>query len=185
MSCDQGIGDSEGKIHDFAGPYFVGYDDMAFGRPTRYLQLNPKRLIDAEAWDASLKHADAVYCKRMHNLWCVPAFAAAMSICITLSVAKSGASCSAVASVRYSVSRVRRPSPSLPLSSSPSCDNCHSHVACALNHLRYNSSEGWNMVKLAAWVFFAGTHVSFGRAVSTWLPFLIICAVILGLALGL
>jgi hypothetical protein len=38
-----GIADSEGKIHDFQGPYTVIVDDFAFGRPTRYLGLN--RLI--------------------------------------------------------------------------------------------------------------------------------------------
>jgi hypothetical protein len=34
-----GICDSRGVIHDFAGPYFIGVDDMAFGEPTRYLPL--------------------------------------------------------------------------------------------------------------------------------------------------
>ena len=73
----QGVGDSQGRIHDFAGPYFVGVDNMAFGRPTRYLVLDTKRIADtrsstgAEAWDDSVDVADAVYGKRMHNLWCV------------------------------------------------------------------------------------------------------------------
>ena len=48
---------------------------MAFGRPTRYLVLDPKRIADqsagsaSDAWDAGITHANAVYCKRMHNLW--------------------------------------------------------------------------------------------------------------------
>ncbi|KAK9719827.1 Protein of unknown function (DUF778) [Popillia japonica] len=29
------------------------------------------------------------------------------------------------------------------------CDNCHSHVATALNIMNYNNSTSWNMVKLA------------------------------------
>jgi hypothetical protein len=32
------------------------------------------------------------------------------------------------------------------------------------------------MIKLAAWLFFAGRYVSVGRAVQTWLPFVLIVA---------
>lgn len=65
----QGIADSEGAIHDFAGPYYIGYDDMAFGRPTRYLILDPKRIgTPSRSWDAGITTGDKVYEKRMHNL---------------------------------------------------------------------------------------------------------------------
>ncbi len=36
-----GICTSEGVIRDFAGPYFVSEDDMAFGWPTRYMIMDP------------------------------------------------------------------------------------------------------------------------------------------------
>lgn len=36
-----GIALSSGVIRDFAGPYFVSEDNMAFGRPTKYWQLSP------------------------------------------------------------------------------------------------------------------------------------------------
>lgn len=36
-----GIAMSSGVIRDFAGPYYVSEGDMAFGRPTKYWQLNP------------------------------------------------------------------------------------------------------------------------------------------------
>ena len=36
-----GIADSDGVIHDFAGPYTINRGQMAFGSPTRYLQINP------------------------------------------------------------------------------------------------------------------------------------------------
>jgi hypothetical protein len=65
-----------------------------------------------------------------------------------------------------------------------SCDNCHSHVAMCLSNMRYSGSTSWNMVKLAAWVFVAGKHVTFGRALATWLPFLLLLALIFGLAYG-
>lgn len=38
-------------MHDFAAPYFVGVDQMAFGSPARYLSIEP---WDADAWDAAL-----------------------------------------------------------------------------------------------------------------------------------
>lgn len=80
----QGIADSNGAIHDFAGPYYIGYDDMAFGRPSRYLVLDPK-LIQAptspsipQSWDASIAVGDSVYKKRMHNLMYAPLFACSL-----------------------------------------------------------------------------------------------------------
>ena len=35
-----GIGDSDGVIHDFAGPYFISYDDFAFGETMKYVTLD-------------------------------------------------------------------------------------------------------------------------------------------------
>lgn len=73
MCVHQGIADSSGAIHDFAGPYYIGVDDMAFGRPTRYLLLDPKKMAgpskSSQGWDGSVEVGDAVYRKRMHNLW--------------------------------------------------------------------------------------------------------------------
>lgn len=62
-----GICDSEGVIWDFAGPYTIGTDDMAFGAPTRYLQLDPDqcKLID---WDKGVAEGNGVYRHRMHNI---------------------------------------------------------------------------------------------------------------------
>eukprot|EP00232_Nephroselmis_pyriformis_P024679 CAMPEP_0182865510 /NCGR_PEP_ID=MMETSP0034_2-20130328/7727_1 /TAXON_ID=156128 /ORGANISM="Nephroselmis pyriformis, Strain CCMP717" /LENGTH=72 /DNA_ID=CAMNT_0024997807 /DNA_START=112 /DNA_END=327 /DNA_ORIENTATION=+ len=37
-----GICRSDGVILDFAGPYYVSVDQMAFGRPTRYVPLDPQ-----------------------------------------------------------------------------------------------------------------------------------------------
>jgi len=63
-----GICNSEGKVFDFAGPYFIGEDDMAFGSPTRYLPLTPPG--DAQEWDQAVAIGCKVYSKRMHNLCC-------------------------------------------------------------------------------------------------------------------
>ena len=43
---------SSGVIRDFAGPYYVGEGEMAFGKPTRYLQLTPTKAMGGErGWD--------------------------------------------------------------------------------------------------------------------------------------
>ena len=36
------------------------------------------------------------------------------------------------------------------------CDNCHSHVAVALEKMQYAGLSHWNMIMLGAWVFFCG-----------------------------
>ncbi|XP_075165895.1 transmembrane protein 222 [Haematobia irritans] len=119
-----GIAMSNGVIRDFAGPYFVSEDNMGFGRPTRYLRLNPK-YVDGGSfmWDEAVSKASVLYGTRMHNLF---------------------------------------------------CDNCHSHVATALNCMRYKDTINWNMVKLAIWLFVCGRYVSIGGFIKTWLPFLLV-----------
>ncbi|GAB6031306.1 hypothetical protein CHUAL_009102 [Chamberlinius hualienensis] len=125
-----GICTSEGVITDFAGPYFVSEDNMAFGNPTRYLVLDVNKVPNGEdGWDKGVAAAANVYRGRMHNLF---------------------------------------------------CDNCHSHVSCALNSMGYGSS--WNMVKLAAVFFFKGKYVSFWGFLKTWLPFLLLSATIVTLS---
>eukprot|EP00301_Raphidiophrys_heterophryoidea_P012563 c1916_g1_i1.p1 GENE.c1916_g1_i1~~c1916_g1_i1.p1 ORF type:complete len:192 (-),score=19.26 c1916_g1_i1:61-636(-) len=84
-----GICDSRGVIYDFAGPYTIGEDDFAFGKTTRFLQLNPKLVRETvpstesnhlsledtpqnyvEIWDNCVKQACSIYSGRVHNLCC-------------------------------------------------------------------------------------------------------------------
>merc|ERR1712146_731715 len=66
-----GIATSDGITHDFAGPYYVSEDSMAFGRPTKYVQLNPLRAAtDTMDWDEAVTTGSKEYRKRMHNLCC-------------------------------------------------------------------------------------------------------------------
>ena len=85
---------------------------MAFGKPTRYWQLNLDKIPSAsnknEVWDRAVADASDEYKNRMHN------------IC---------------------------------------CDNCHSHVAMALNLMKYENSADWNMVKLCFLMLFNGSFV--------------------------
>lgn len=57
------------------------------------------------------------------------------------------------------------------------CDNCHSHVAYALNGMQYRGKADWGMVILGVETFFFGSFVSFGGFLRTWLPFIIICII--------
>ncbi|XP_068151553.1 transmembrane protein 222 isoform X1 [Drosophila tropicalis] len=66
-----GICTSSGVIRDFAGPYFVSEDNMAFGRPARYLRLHPKYVNGgSNAWDEAVSKASVLYGTRTHNIFC-------------------------------------------------------------------------------------------------------------------
>jgi hypothetical protein len=126
-----GIAYSTGIIRDFAGPYFVSEDNLAFGKTTRYLQLDPTKIKGRE-WDAAVHEASEEYKKRMHN------------IC---------------------------------------CDNCHSHVAMALNLMEYEGRTNWNMINLCFYILFKGKFVNFSGFLKTWAPLLFIIGIILVIAL--
>ncbi|XP_070768640.1 transmembrane protein 222-like [Enoplosus armatus] len=57
-------------------------------------------------------------------------------------------------------------------------DNCHSHVAMALNLMRYDNSSSWNMVNLCVRSLIHGKHVSWTAFLKTWLPFFMLCGVL-------
>mmetsp|Transcript_42725 Transcript_42725/g.91206 ORF Transcript_42725/g.91206 Transcript_42725/m.91206 type:complete len:302 (-) Transcript_42725:502-1407(-) len=51
-----GLCDAEGLIFDFCGPYCIGVDNMLFGWPTRYLQLDPRyaKADGGAVWDEAV-----------------------------------------------------------------------------------------------------------------------------------
>lgn len=119
-----GIAMSSGVIRDFAGPFYVSEDDMAFGKPTKFWRLNPAKASSLQnSWDVAISSASEEYKHRMHNLC---------------------------------------------------CDNCHSHVAMALNMMQYDRSTSWNMIKLAFYMFIRGKFVSLSAFLKTWLPFTLV-----------
>jgi len=66
-----GIAYSTGVIRDFAGPYYVSEDMMAFGKPTKYWVLDPDLAQGgSNGWDRAIYDASEVYKTRMHNLCC-------------------------------------------------------------------------------------------------------------------
>lgn len=65
-----GIALSSGIIRDFAGSYYVSEDNFGFGKPTRYIILNPKKANQGSfGWDEAVSKASVVYGTRMHNLF--------------------------------------------------------------------------------------------------------------------
>ena len=63
-----GICNSKGVIFDFAGPYFVSVDDMAFGNPTKcaILQLTQKQFYE---YDRALELGRKSYNKMDYNFF--------------------------------------------------------------------------------------------------------------------
>ena len=51
-------------INDFAGPYTVTVDNMAFGVPTKYWQLDVSRVRDID-WDEAVTKSSQEYRNRM------------------------------------------------------------------------------------------------------------------------
>lgn len=62
-----GIADSEGKIHDFGGNFYIAVDNMTFGRPTKYLRLDPAR-AQACGWDDAVRLSADRFSARAHNI---------------------------------------------------------------------------------------------------------------------
>ncbi|KJE91329.1 transmembrane protein [Capsaspora owczarzaki ATCC 30864] len=123
-----GICTSKGIIRDFAGPYYVSTDNMAFGTPTKYWVLDPSRVQSKQHdWDRAVAKASDEYACRMHNLF---------------------------------------------------CDNCHSHVAMALNLMEYGGSSSWSTWKIGLLMLVHGRYVSSGALLRTWLPFLVLAAIV-------
>ena len=64
-----GIGDSKGVTHDFAGPYYISVNDLAFGETHKYVVLDLEGVTQQD-YDSAIMKADNVYKKRMHNICC-------------------------------------------------------------------------------------------------------------------
>ncbi|KAK6732265.1 hypothetical protein RB195_016572 [Necator americanus] len=61
------------------------------------------------------------------------------------------------------------------------CDNCHSHVALALNTMKYDNHDRWNMVKLGFYIQVYGKYTGIGGFLKQWGFFLLICVVVITL----
>lgn len=59
-----------GIMNDFAGPYTIGKGRLAFGAPTRYIQLDLKAAGGSIEYDGAIEGGNRIYSQRMHNLFC-------------------------------------------------------------------------------------------------------------------
>ncbi len=53
-----GICSSKGIIYDFAGPYTVNENDLAFGKTIKYIKLDPTKINPSKNWDQSVALAN-------------------------------------------------------------------------------------------------------------------------------
>ncbi|KAF6773066.1 hypothetical protein AHF37_08603 [Paragonimus kellicotti] len=60
-----GITNASGIIYDFAAPYTICEDNMGFGWPTMYCQLDMNLVGGQEQWDRAVYKANEVYKLRM------------------------------------------------------------------------------------------------------------------------
>ena len=149
-----GICNSDGICHDFAGPFYIGEDNLAFGVPTRYFSVVPfvfpaplyttKQLCDG-SWEVRATTAGATR----------PADRLAQ---FDRAVARTA-------------DRFRRTQ-----NYSFFCNNCHSFTACALEDA--DPTMQFNMVTLAARAFLTGRFVSLARFLWSVLPSAILYTII-------
>lgn len=65
-----GITTSTGVIRDFSGSFYVAEDDMAFGNPTKYWQLDIRTVPGgSKTWDKAVNEASIEYFNRMVQLF--------------------------------------------------------------------------------------------------------------------
>lgn len=106
--------------------------------PLRYWKLDPARVYASgpNAWDTAVHDASEEYKHRM--------------VCeLLLGV---GARMGACPTAQHDPSFLH-------LQHNLCCDNCHSHVALALNLMRYNNSTNWNMVTVCFFCLLYGKYV--------------------------
>ena len=156
-----GISYSTGVIRDFAGPYYVSEDNLAFGKTTRYYQLEPQHvkgksvgkkcfIIDfffLQEWigiEPYTKHQKST--RNECTIFVGEFFRFMTNYDVTI--------------ILFS-------------------DNCHSHVAMALNLMEYKGRTNWNMVNLCFLLLFRGRFVDFGAFLKTWAPLLVAISIIL------
>lgn len=62
-----GIADSDGVIHDFGGSYYIAVDNFTFGRPTKFVKLDPNKVRNLD-WNDAIKTSANKFCQQQHNI---------------------------------------------------------------------------------------------------------------------
>jgi len=199
-----GVCDSRGVCLDFTGA--IGVDDLAFGRPTRYLQLDPALVAARRPARSSSAGGDSG-----SDMEVVVAEKESMLQQRAMAGLRDEIGLSGSSDESSSGSEDGHPSSDFEeevgkgggggdgcgcccggggggggaeqwdwavLQASTifedKChmmvcgDDCHSHVAVALDLMRYRGWGCWNKVVLAAWVFASGKYTSWTAVAQTW-----------------
>ena len=151
-----GICTSNGVIFDFAGPFFISVDNLAFGHPTRFSQLNPTKV----------GHTARAPTARQRNAAPAGPSAevqppAASSTPSELAAAWDEALQAAVDVYQTHAYQFLG-------------DNCHCFVAHFLNSIAYKGSTRWGTVGIATHVFLHGRCISGAAWARTYLPFVLL-----------
>eukprot|EP01016_Furgasonia_blochmanni_P015042 TRINITY_DN1808_c0_g2_i2.p1 TRINITY_DN1808_c0_g2~~TRINITY_DN1808_c0_g2_i2.p1 ORF type:complete len:257 (+),score=29.94 TRINITY_DN1808_c0_g2_i2:118-888(+) len=57
------------------------------------------------------------------------------------------------------------------------CNNCHSHVAAALNAMAYKGKTNWNMISIWWLCIWKSHYISWGSLLRTYIPFVFVLAI--------
>jgi transmembrane protein 222 len=152
-----GIANSRGVASDFQGPYYVGDQGrMAFGNPTRALKID----------------ISGIPGRNIYKM-CAP-IGIFSFLFLTRQFVHSGGEARWDAAIEEANNTYRERMHNI------CCDNCHSHVACALNRMPVKDYGvvQWDMVKICFQIFFRAKFLSWRAVLIQFVPFLILCIVI-------
>ncbi|PNH03544.1 Protein REVERSION-TO-ETHYLENE SENSITIVITY1 [Tetrabaena socialis] len=162
-----GVCSSTGRTFDFAGPFTVNEDMLLFGKPTRYILLDP-----AECRRAKKGAAGSTAGAGGQGSACEHGSMAAMCDGHAATDIGGGPAQEAAAKkwdhcLDWAAATYRLMNYSLLTT------NCHCFVAHFLNQLEFRGG-GWDMVNLAALMFVRGSYTSLLGLLYTWLPWAVL-----------
>ena len=153
-----GICTSDGVIFDFAGPYHISVDNLAFGHPTRYVQLNPWQMMEPARQSSAA----------------TPASPASRATSPKHSVPGSPVPSQADLAAAWDEALQAAADMFTMQDYAFMGNNCHCFVAHFLNSIRYQGFTRWGTVRIATYVFLHGRCVSPAACAKTFLPFILL-----------
>jgi transmembrane protein 222 len=173
-----GICDSQGIASDFQGPYHVGDDGrMAFGPPTRSLKIP----IPQSIRPPPLSNLASTGNTNTTSTTSTTANTSSGNGNGNMTAVSSSTSLAVAAAAERWDQAIQNANEEYRGRMHNICaDNCHSHVAYALNRMPVAAYgvEQWNMVRIAALMFFRARFVSYWAIAAQFLPFTIMVVLI-------
>lgn len=125
-----GIANSDGVIYDFGGSYYIAVDNFTFGRPTKFLRLDPSK-AQGRDWNDAIQVSADRFGEQRHNII---------------------------------------------------VNNCHNHVADALNELKYNGKSDYTQLDVFLMMTLHSEYVGIRGFLMQWGMFILLLALIAMLA---